>query len=172
MKNALYLIVLCLFTVSCGDDPFKNDPQDFSSDNKSNSSASQTVKSNTNQVTSDNTKLPVMTFDRTNHDFGAIQDGTPQETVFYYTNTGDAPLVISEMKGSCGCTVPKGWSSPLLPNETGQFTVKFNGKGNGKTTNTVTIKANTKKGTERVQISATVNKPGAAINRAPGPIIQ
>ena len=46
-----------------------------------------------------------MTFDKTVHDFGTIMDGQAQETVFSYTNTGEAPLVITEIKSTCGCTV-------------------------------------------------------------------
>jgi uncharacterized membrane protein len=100
-----------------------------------------------------------MTFDRNVHDFGTINDGEAQETVFSYTNTGDAPLVISDIKSTCGCTVPQDWSrAPLLPGESSKFTVKFNGKGANKTTKTVTINANTQKGTESVRIMAFINK--------------
>ena len=55
----------------------------------------------------DNTpsKFPVMTFDKKVHDFGTIMDGEAQETVFSYTNTGEAPLVITETKSTCRCTV-------------------------------------------------------------------
>ena len=119
-------------------------------------------------------KFPVMTFDKNLHDFGTIMDGEAQETVFSYTNTGEAPLVITEIKSTCGCTVPQDWSrAPLLPGESSQFTVKFNGKGMNKTSKTVTIKANTQRGTESVRISAFINKPGAGIPpAAAGPIIQ
>ena len=57
----------------------------------------------------DNTpsKFPVMTFDKKVHDFGTIMDGEAQETVFSYTNTGEAPLVITEIKSTCGCPVPQ-----------------------------------------------------------------
>ena len=104
-------------------------------------------------------KFPVMTFDKTVHDFGTIMDGQAQETVFSYTNTGEAPLVITEIKSTCGCTVPQDWSrAPLLPGESSQFTVKFNGNGANKTTKTVTINANTQNGSESVRIMAFINK--------------
>ena len=157
MKNIFYLLLLSLFLTGCGDDPFSK------------------VKSeNVEQATArDNSpsKFPVMTFDKKNHDFGTIQDGTPQETIFSYTNTGEAPLVITEIKSTCGCTVPQDWSrAPLLPGESSQFTVKFNGKGINKTSKTVTIKANTQSGTESVRISAFINKPGGIA--PPGDISQ
>jgi len=110
-----------------------------------------------------NADFPVMTFDKSEHDFGQIEDGTPVETVFNYTNTGDVPLVITDIKSTCGCTVPQDWSKdPLGPGESGQFTVNFNGKGNGNTSKTVTITANTESGKEQVKIKAFVKKDPSA----------
>jgi len=99
--------------------------------------------------------FPVITFDKTEHDFGEIVNGTPVETTFTYTNTGKAPLVVTNIKSTCGCTVPKGWSKdPLAPGESSSFTVKFNGKGANKVSKTVNITANTEKGKEQVKITA------------------
>ena len=121
-----------------------------------------------------------MTFEKTVHDFGTIQDGTPVETVFSYTNTGESPLVITDIKSTCGCTVPRDWSrEPLSPGESSQFTVKFDGKGVNKTSKTVTIAANTATGRETVKITAFINNPEMAEklkNRPkqtpPGPIVE
>ena len=108
--------------------------------------------------------LPVITFDKSEHDFGEIENGTPVETVFSYTNTGKAPLVVTNIKSSCGCTVPQDWSKePLAPGASANFTVKFNGKGTNKVSKTVTVTANTEKGTETVKISAFIKPdPNAA----------
>ena len=104
---------------------------------------------------------PVITFDKSEHDFGEIEDGTPVETVFTYTNTGKAPLLITDIKSTCGCTVPQDWSKePLEPGASSQFTVKFNGKGTNKVTKTVTLTANTESGKETVKITAFI-KPAA-----------
>ena len=114
-------------------------------------------------------KFPVIKFDKSEHDFGEIEAKTPVETVFSYTNTGEAPLVITDIKSSCGCTVPKDWSrEPLAAGESGNFTVKFNGSGTNKVSKTITVTANTEKGTETVKITAFVKpdpnaaKPAAA----------
>ena len=113
MKNILLSL---FFLLSCGDDPF--------SKVKSENVEMAVVRDNTSS------KIPVMTFDKKVHDFGTIQNGTPVETVFSYTNTGDSPLVITDIKSTCGCTVPRDWSrEPLNPGESSQFTVKFDGKG-------------------------------------------
>jgi len=159
MKNIIYLFVFILVFTSCGDDPF--------SKVKTENVEQAAVRDNTPS------KFPVMTFDKKLHDFGTIMDGEAQETVFSYTNTGEAPLVITEIKSTCGCTVPQDWSrAPLLPGESSQFTVKFNGKGMNKTSKTVTIKANTQRGTESVRISAFINNPNGAKKPPAGPVIQ
>ena len=113
-------------------------------------------------------KFPVLEFDKAEHDFGEIEAKTPVETVFSYKNTGDAPLVITDIKSSCGCTVPKDWSTePLASGESGQFTVKFNGSGTNKVSKTITVTANTEKGTETVKITAFV-KPDPNAKPAAG----
>ncbi len=108
--------------------------------------------------------FPSIAFDKTEHDFGTIENGTPVETVFKYTNTGKSMLVVSNIKSTCGCTVPSNWTKEVAPGDTGEFTVKFNGKGNGnKVSKTVTLTTNTEKGKETVKITAFVEKdPNAA----------
>ena len=107
---------------------------------------------------------PSVTFDKVAHDFGEIQNGTPVETVFTYTNSGQSPLVVTDIKSTCGCTVPQGWSrEPLAPGASSQFTVKFNGKGANKVSKTITLTKNTESGREQVRISAfIVPDPNAA----------
>ncbi|MEM9000219.1 MAG: DUF1573 domain-containing protein [Bacteroidota bacterium] len=114
-------------------------------------------------------KLPVMTFEKTEHDFGAIAQGTPQEITFKFTNTGDAPLIITDAKSSCGCTVPDyPKNTPIAPGESGSLLVKFNGSGKNQVTKTVTVTANTEKGSELLRIKAFVNaKEGVNM---PGPV--
>lgn len=108
-------------------------------------------------------KLPMMVFDKTEHDFGTIEKGTPQETIFSFTNTGDAPLIITNAKSSCGCTIPEyPKNTPIAPGEKGELVVKFNGQGQNQVTKTVTVTANTEKGQEIVRIKAFVNPKDAA----------
>ena len=120
-------------------------------------------------------KFPVIEFDKTEHDFGEIEAKTPVETTFKYKNTGEAPLVITDIKSSCGCTVPQDWSrEPLSPGDSGEFTVKFNGSGSNKVSKTITVTANTEKGSEIVKITAFVKAdPNAptATTRTASPVI-
>lgn len=109
--------------------------------------------------------FPSISFDKTLHDFGDITNGTPVETIFSYTNSGRSPLVVTDIKSTCGCTVPQGWSkSPLMPGESSQFSVKFNGKGANKVSKTITLTTNTENGREQVRITAFVKPDPNAPN--------
>lgn len=85
-----------------------------------------------------------ITFENTEFDFGKIQEREVVKHVFTFTNTGDEPLILSNVKGSCGCTVPAWPREPLMPGETSSITVEFNSKGKkGSRNQKVTITANT-----------------------------
>ena len=99
---------------------------------------------------------PEISFEETEHDFGTIDQGTAVEHTFKFTNTGDAPLVITNATSSCGCTVPTWTKEPIAPGETGEMLVKFNGSGQNQVTKTVTVTANTEAGTEQLKIKAFV----------------
>jgi hypothetical protein len=87
---------------------------------------------------------PVIEFNETEFDFGPIEEGERVSYVFKFTNTGDAPLLITEAKGSCGCTVPSFPKVPIMPGEGSEIEVEFNSKGKlGKQTKRITITANT-----------------------------
>ena len=102
---------------------------------------------------------PEITFEETEHDFGTIDQGTAVEHTFKFTNTGKAPLVITNATSSCGCTVPTWTREPIAPGETGEMLVKFNGSGQNQVSKTVTITANTEAGTEQLKIKAFVTPP-------------
>ncbi|WP_373519016.1 DUF1573 domain-containing protein [Pricia sp.] len=106
-------------------------------------------------------QIPVMEFEESEHDFGTIEQGTAQETVFKFTNTGNAPLIITNATSSCGCTVPNPPKDPIAPGETGELVVKFNGSGQNQVSKTITVNANTEKGTEILRIKAFVNPKNA-----------
>ena len=61
--------------------------------------------------------------------------------VFEFTNTGDAPLVISNVQSSCGCTVPSKPTEPILPGKTGKIEVKYN-MNTGPIRKTITVESN------------------------------
>lgn len=105
--------------------------------------------------------LPAFAFEEDIHDFGTIKDGDVVEHVFTFVNTGDAPLIISDAKGSCGCTVPEKPTAPIPVGGTGELKVKFNSKNKpGVQNKTVTVTANTWPTTHRLRIKANVLKEG------------
>jgi len=110
--------------------------------------------------------VPVMSFEKSEHDFGSITQGTPQETKFIFTNTGNAPLIITNAKSTCGCTVPEYPKAPIAPGEAGELVVKFNGSGQNEVSKTITVTANTAKGNELLKIKAFVNPKDAPIGVA------
>ena len=61
--------------------------------------------------------------------------------VFEFTNTGDAPLIISDVKSSCGCTVPSKPTEPIQPGKTGKIEVKYN-MNPGPIRKTITVESN------------------------------
>lgn len=101
---------------------------------------------------------PIMTFSKTNHDFGTIHEGDQVETDYEFTNTGKTALLITRIKASCGCTVPSGWTKePILPGESSKFTVRFNSRGKpNKQHKSITVTCNTAKGKEVVRFQAQV----------------
>lgn len=78
------------------------------------------------------------------YDFGTIDEGEVVSHVFEFKNTGSEPLLLTDAKGSCGCTVPDWPKTPIAPGETGEIEVKFNSQGKGGARNQkVTLTANT-----------------------------
>jgi len=58
-------------------------------------------------------------------DYGTIEKGSNGIRTFEFTNTGDAPLIITKVSSSCGCTVPKKPDAPIMPGKTGEIQVKY-----------------------------------------------
>jgi hypothetical protein len=104
---------------------------------------------------------PIVKLDKKVFDFGTVTDGDIVETVFTLTNTGKSPLIITDAKTTCGCTVPS-WpkDKPIAPGETTEIKVKFdtNGKGGGRQVKDVTLFTNTAVGREILKLKGIVNK--------------
>ncbi|MEM6517220.1 MAG: DUF1573 domain-containing protein [Bacteroidota bacterium] len=70
-------------------------------------------------------KIAKIEFKSETIDYGTIEKGSDGVRTFEFTNTGDAPLIISKVKSTCGCTVPKKPKGPIMPGETGEIEVKY-----------------------------------------------
>lgn len=74
------------------------------------------------------------------HDFGKIKEGTQASYAFEFTNTGKAPVVISNVQPSCGCTTPEWSREPIMPGKTGKVTALYNSAGRpGNFNKTITV---------------------------------
>lgn len=98
-------------------------------------------------------------FAKTTHDFGNIKEGTQATVEFTFKNTGNAPLVLTSVTASCGCTSPKWTREPIAPGTNGSITVVYNSRSRpGKFTKTVTVKHNGEGGTQYLTITGFVEK--------------
>jgi hypothetical protein len=107
-------------------------------------------------------KLPAITFDATHFDMGRVVQGTKVDHRFTFTNTGGSALVITDVRGSCGCTVGKQWPrEPVPPGESAHIEVSFDSEGrSGRQDRTVTIVANTNPPSHVLTVGGEVVAPG------------
>lgn len=85
---------------------------------------------------------PVMKIDKDLHDYGSVDYAGNGTCVFTITNVGNAPLIISLCKGSCGCTVPACPEKPIAPGASSEITVKYDTNRTGPFHKSVTITSN------------------------------
>ncbi|NJB35981.1 MULTISPECIES: DUF1573 domain-containing protein [Flavobacteriaceae] len=94
-------------------------------------------------------------------DYGDIEKGSDGVRVFKFTNTGDAPLVISNVRSSCGCTIPKKPDAPILPGKEGEIQVKYDTKRVGPIRKAITVTSNADTPTKVLKIKGNVKAEGA-----------
>lgn len=113
---------------------------------------------------------PVITFTKTEHDFGKINEADGRvTTIFEFKNEGMSTLVLSNVRASCGCTTPKWTREPVEPGQTGQITVTYNPNGRpGRFQKTITITSNATEPTTKLYIKGEViPKPAKPVNNYP-----
>ncbi|MFO7789241.1 MAG: DUF1573 domain-containing protein [Bacteroidales bacterium] len=81
-------------------------------------------------------------FEKTTHDYGTIKQNADGNCEFEFTNTGENPLVLSNVRASCGCTVPTWPRKPIQPGETGLIKVKYNTARMGSFNKSITVSSN------------------------------
>ena len=146
MKKVIVLSILSLslMTISCDENAAK----------KIKSENLELAKERDNEIKVGGAKIK---FEKTEHDFGTINEGDIVETVFSFKNSGKSELIITSAKGSCGCTVPEWPKEPIMPGEEGQIRVKFNSdKKPNLQQKTITLVTNTEQGKEILKIKAQV----------------
>ena len=115
-------------------------------------------------------QTPVITFQKTTHDFGKINEADGRvTTVFEFKNEGMTPLVLTNVRASCGCTTPKWTHEPIEPGQTGEITVTYNPNGRpGRFQKSITVTSNAAEPTTRLYIKGEViPKPSQPTDQFP-----
>lgn len=92
-------------------------------------------------------------------DYGTVEKGADGVRVFEFTNTGNAPLIISDVKSTCGCTVPKKPEGPIMPGQTGEIAVKYDTNRVNPIRKTITVISNADTPTVALKIKGEVVDP-------------
>lgn len=120
-------------------------------------SVAQTAEKTETVKAATNTKGAKIEFESKTIDYGTIENGADGNREFKFTNTGDTPLVITNAKGSCGCTVPTWPRTPIAPGESDVIKVRYATNRTGGFSKTVTLTTNAvNSATVRLRIKGTV----------------
>lgn len=118
----------------------------------------------------------VIKFKTESHDFGKIEEGVQAAYTFEFTNTGTAPVVISNAQASCGCTTPDWTKEPVMPGKSGKVMASFNSQGRpGSFSKTVTVISNSE--TPQIvlsikgEVSSKSSEAGAPAATTPAPAV-
>lgn len=94
------------------------------------------------QMSAQKTQGPKIAFEETVFNFDTIMQNGNGEHVFRFTNTGDAPLLVTSAFSSCGCVVPEWPKEPIAPQANGSIKVKYNASKAGQFTKVIVVKSN------------------------------
>ncbi len=103
-----------------------------------------------------NSSLAAFAWDASTHDFGKIKQGTPVTHEFKFRNTGSAPLIITNVQASCGCTTPSWTKEEVMPGGSGFIKATYNASALGAFNKTVTVTANIESGFVQLAIKGEV----------------
>jgi hypothetical protein len=116
----------------------------------------QTTEVQTN-TQANNPNAPVFKFKEIAHDFGTLPEGPAAIYSYKFVNTGNEPLIISDVQKSCGCTTPDWTKEPILPGHSGTITTSFDTKGRvGSFSKTVSVISNAKQQNFQLSFTGTV----------------
>ncbi len=103
-----------------------------------------------------NKSLDELNFTEERHDYGTLAHGADGTHQFKFSNTSDKPVVITNVKSACGCTVPSWSKEPIQPGKSGTITVAYNTNLVGVFNKTVQVFSSAKNSPTRLSISGTI----------------
>jgi len=104
------------------------------------------------------TSIGELTFNSKEIDYGTISQNDNGNRIFKFTNTGAAPVVISQVKTTCGCTVPEYPKTAILPGKSEEIIIKYATNRIGSFSKSITVISNAKNGNQVLKIKGTVLK--------------
>ncbi len=107
----------------------------------------------------DNKNAPEISFDKTVHDYGTVPYQGDGKCEFKFTNIGKEPLILTNVRSSCGCTVPKWPREPILPGQSDIIKVEYKTNRIGRINKTITVQSNAKTRSQVLRIKGQVLKP-------------
>ncbi len=120
---------------------------------------------------------PKLTLDKEVHNYGKIKKGADGSCYFTISNSGTEPLLVSNAKGSCGCTVPDWPREPIAPGETAKMKVTYATNRVGPINKSVTITSNSVDGKVKVvriagEVLAPAPEDGAPVVKKKSPMLK
>ena len=112
----------------------------------------------TSILAQEKTEKGVFNFVNETIDYGTIEKNANGERFFTFTNNGAAPIIITKVKASCGCTVPSKPNGPVLPGASAKIGVKYDTKRLGGFSKTITITSNASEPTKVVRIKGNIKE--------------
>jgi hypothetical protein len=109
---------------------------------------------------------PVFEFESDVIDYGKIELKADGVRVFKFKNVGKSPLVITRIQSSCGCTVPKKPTDPIMPGASGEIEVKYDTNRQGGFSKMITVYSNATEPTKKLRIKGIVLKPESPVEKA------
>jgi hypothetical protein len=103
----------------------------------------------------------VIKFEKTVHDYGTIEQGSDGSFEFKFTNEGKTPLILNNVRSSCGCTVPSWTREPIQPGSGGSIKVVYNTASIGSFSKSVTVNSNAVNSSVLLQIKGNVVQKSA-----------
>ena len=126
MKSCFFILMVLVFFYCSENKPTNSNIESSIVSNEENDKA---LKKELSEVEKEEQKALAsstsMSFDKLDHDFGTIKEGSTNKVLFKVTNTGKRPLVISDVSASCGCTTPKKPEYPIAPGKSDVIEVVF-----------------------------------------------
>ncbi len=122
----------------------------------------ETKKETTTFIKKADDRQAQLTFVNREHDFGEVEEGKIVEYVFSFKNTGNYPLMLQDIRTTCGCTAPEWTKEPIAPNEEGKIIVRFNSAHKaGQQRKVITVISNASNSSEALVLFGTVLPNGS-----------